>query len=58
MVHLQKFHDTYEADGLFVYAIAMHPSPKDARRMNKELGVKYPVFLGTGSELGKRLAYG
>lgn len=58
MVHLQRLHERFAPDGLFVYAIAMHDDPEVARRLNAELGVTYPVFLGNGSELGERYAYG
>lgn len=58
MVHLQDFHKRYADEGVCVYALAMHDDPAAARRMNREMGITYPVFLGTGSELGKRFAYG
>ena len=58
MVHLQKLHERFAADGLLVYAIAMHPDPAVTRRLNHELGITYPVFLGNESELGERYAYG
>lgn len=58
MVHLQRFHEQYAERGLFVFAIAMAPDPKAAQRMTQRLGVTYPVFLGNGSDLGERYAYG
>ncbi|MCK6483107.1 MAG: hypothetical protein L6R00_03095 [Phycisphaerae bacterium] len=58
MVHLQKMHDRYAARGLFVYAIAMHDDDEAARRLNREMGITYPVFQGKGSKLGDRFAYG
>jgi hypothetical protein len=58
MVHLQDLHKRYDRDGLFVYAIAMHDDVEAARRMNRELGVTYPVFNGKDSRLGERYAYG
>lgn len=58
MVHLQNFHERYEKDGLFVFAISMSPGPAEAERWNRELGLDYTVFDGRGSALGERLAYG
>lgn len=58
MVHLQRFHETYESRGLFVYAIAMHPDPEVARSLAAEMGITYPVFDGRKSDLGERFAYG
>ncbi len=58
MVHLQKLHEKYGRDGLFVYAIAMLPGQEKDRKLTQELGVTYPVFYGVGSDLGKRYAYG
>jgi hypothetical protein len=58
MVHLQKFHERYADDGLFVYAIAIHPNREAARRTTRELRLTYPIFWGTGSELAERYAYG
>ncbi|NUQ47967.1 MAG: hypothetical protein HUU22_18290 [Phycisphaerae bacterium] len=51
-------HDRYAARGLFVYAIAMHDDDEAARRLNREMGITYPVFQGKGSKLGDRFAYG
>ena len=58
MVHLQKFHERYADDGLLVFAIAMHPDAEQAQQLNRQLGVKYPVFHGHGSDLGRQYAYG
>lgn len=58
MVYLQKLHERHAEEGLFVFAISMHPDPEEARRITRELGVTYPVFDGTDSELGRRYAYG
>jgi hypothetical protein len=58
MVHLQGFHERYEKDGLFVFAISMEPKTGKAQESNRELGITYTVFDGYGSALGERLAYG
>jgi hypothetical protein len=58
MVHLQKFHERYARDGLFVFAIAMLPGREKDRKSTAERGVSYSVFFGYGSDLGKRYAYG
>ena len=58
MVHLQKFHERYAKDGLQVFVIAMLPDRKEVQKLNKELGVTFPVFFGHGSDLGKRFAFG
>jgi hypothetical protein len=58
MVHLQKLHERYADAGLFVYAIAIHPNREAARRLTRELGLTFPIFWGTDSELVKRYAYG
>jgi len=58
MVYLQKLHEQHAADGLFVYAIAMHDDVDAARKMNRDMRVTYPVFNGKGSRLGDRYAYG
>jgi len=58
MVHLQKLHEKYAKDGLFVFAISMHPDAKVAQGLTKKLGITYPVFDGHGSDLGKQYAYG
>jgi len=58
MGHLQKLHDKYGDKGLFVYVIAVHANPKEARRLTRELRVTYPVFEGTQAELTKCYAYG
>ena len=58
MVHLQRFHERYGKDGLFVFAISMESDPKKALNWNRELGLTYTVLDGHGSELGERLAYG
>jgi len=58
MVHLQKFHDKYAKDGLFVFTIAMLAGQQKDSKLTKDLGVTYPVFYGYGSDLGKRYAYG
>ena len=58
MVHLQRFHERYADAGLFVYAIATHPNRQAARRLVRRLGLTYPIFWGTGSELAERYAYG
>jgi hypothetical protein len=58
MVHLQKLHEKYGQEGLFVFAISMHPEPEQARALTKELGVTYTVFDGRGSDLGDRYAFG
>ena len=58
MVHLQQLHEKYAGSGLFVYAIAMAPDLEEARKKTRELGITYPVFLGTGSKLGDDYAYG
>jgi hypothetical protein len=58
MVYLQKLHQQYSKEALFVFAISMHPSPQTARELTRKLGVTYPVFNGQGSDLGKRYAYG
>ena len=58
MVHLQKFHERYAKDGLQVFVVSMHTDPKKAQTLTKEMGVKYPVFNGDGSDLGKNYAYG
>jgi hypothetical protein len=58
MVHLQRFHERYGAQGLFVFAISMAPDPDEAREWNRELGLAFTVFDGHGSALGERLAYG
>ena len=58
MTYLQKLYQRYSANGLFVFAVAMHPSPEKARALTRELGVTYPVFNGYGSDLGKHYAYG
>jgi hypothetical protein len=58
MVHLQRLHERYARDGLLVFVIAMLPNREGERKLNKELGVTYPVFFGAGSDLGRRYAYG
>ena len=58
MVHLQTMQTQFEGKGLFVYAIGITSSPGAAREMNREMGIKYPVFLGTDSAIAKRYAYG
>lgn len=58
MVHLQKIHERFSADGLLVFVIAMHPNDDEARRLTKELGVTYPVLAGFDSDLGRSYAYG
>ena len=58
MVHLQKFHERFHKDGLLVYVISMHDDPAAARKLNQDMGITYPVFLGNGSALSQRYAYG
>ena len=58
MVHLQKFHDRFAKDGLLVFAISMMPDAGTARKLNKELGITFPVFDGNKSDLGKQYAFG
>lgn len=58
MVHLQKFQERYSKDDLQVFVVSMHADPKQAQQLTKELGVKYPVFNGDGSDLGKNYAFG
>jgi hypothetical protein len=58
MVYLQKLNQRYSKDGLFVFAISMHPSAETARKVTREMGITYPVLNGNGSDLGKRYAYG
>lgn len=58
MVHLQKFHERYAQDGLQVFAVAMLPDRDKVRKLNEQLGVTFPVFSGSGSDLGKRYAFG
>jgi len=58
MVHLQRFHEAYEREGLFVYAIAVHEDRSEAIRLTNEMKITYTVFDGTGSTLQKRYAYG
>ena len=47
-----------EGDGVLVFVIAMLPDRERQRKFNKELGITYPVFFGSGSDLGRRYAYG
>ena len=58
MVHLQRLHEEHAVDGLFVYAIAVHDRPDEARRLTAEMRLTYPIFEGTGSPLARRYAYG
>lgn len=58
MVYLQKLSERYSKDGLFVFAISMHPAPNKARELTAHLGVTYPVLDGHASDVGKRYAYG
>lgn len=58
MVYLQRLHERYSKDGLFVFAISMHPNPQKAHELTGQLGVTYPVLNGYGSDVGKRYAYG
>lgn len=58
MVHLQRFHERYGDEGLFVFAVSMEPDRGRAGAWNRELGVTYTVLDGHGSALGERLAYG
>ena len=58
MVYLQKLHERFNKDGLLVYVISMHDDPAAARKLNQEMRVTYPVFLGNGSALAERYAYG
>ncbi|MDA0768084.1 MAG: hypothetical protein O3A92_14840 [Verrucomicrobia bacterium] len=58
MVHLQKFHERYAADGLFVYTIAMLEERDKVQEITRELAVTFPIFWGVGSELGDRFAFG
>ena len=58
MVHLQKFQEKYAKEGLFVFAIAMLPGQEKVKKLTQDLGVTYPVFYGSGSDLGKLYAYG
>lgn len=58
MVHLQKLHDRYAKDGLFVFAISMMPDAEAARKLNQELGITFPVFDGNESDLGRQYAFG
>ena len=57
MVHLQDLHERYGEQGLFVYVIAVFPADQ-ARKLTREMGISYPVFLGTDSELATKYAYG
>ena len=58
MVHLQRFHERYADSGLFVYAIAIHANRESVCQLTRRLGLSYPIFWGTHSELAERYAYG
>lgn len=58
MVYLQKLHERFAKDGLQVFAVAMLPDQEKAAKLNKELGITYPVLFGAGSDVGKRYAFG
>jgi len=58
MVHLQRFHEQYADKGLLVFIISMHANPEKARKLSDDMKVTYPIFNGTGSDLGKHYAYG
>ena len=58
MVHLQRLHEAYSKDGLFVFAISLHPDAVEARKATRELGVTYTVFQGDGSPLAEQYGYG
>ena len=58
MAHLQRFHERRAGDRIFVFAIAMLEDGAEAQRLTRGLGATYPIFWGTGSDLGHRFAYG
>lgn len=58
MGQLEKLHEKYAKDGLFVFTIALHPKPEEAKASTRKLGVTYPVFEGHGSDLEKQYGYG
>lgn len=58
MVHLQRLYEKYEDDGLLAFAIAMAPERDVAERLTRELDITFPIFWGTGSELGEQYAFG
>ncbi len=58
MKFLQRLSEKYGDEGLFVFAIAMHPDPQTTPQITRDLGVTYPVFSGYGSQLGEQYAYG
>jgi len=58
MVNLQRFHEQFAHKGLLVFVIAMHPNPETARKLSDEMKVTYPIFNGTGSDLGKHYTHG
>jgi len=58
MGQLEKLHEKYANDGVFVFTIALHPKPEEAKATTRKLGVTYPVFEGHGSDLEKQYGYG
>ena len=58
MVHLQKLHELFAKNGVQVFAVAMLPDRGQVQKLDKELGITFPVFFGQGSDLGKRYAFG
>ena len=58
MVHLQNLHEKYKSKGLLVFTISVFPDLENLQQMTKDMGITYPVFIGSEAELSKRYAYG
>jgi len=58
MVHLQKLHERFAKEGLQVFAVAMLFDREEIRKLDKELGITFPVFFGYRSDFGRRYSLG
>ena len=58
MVHLQRLHEKYSKDGVFVFAISLHPDAEEARKATKDFGLTYTLFQGNESPLADQYGYG
>jgi peroxiredoxin len=55
---LQALYATFGDRGLIVLGISHRGSPEELRQLGQDLGLTFPLLMGTGSELAKNFAAG